>query len=134
MRKTTLMPTLFKPLQVLIILIAIFTTTAFVNTPRDLRKPSPKKIQVAILLDVSNSMDGLINQAKSQLWNMVSVLGKANCEGQTPQIEIALYEYGRSSNNPGNGYVQRINSFTKDLDQVSKNLFRLTTNGGDEYC
>ena len=34
------------------------------------------KIQAAILLDVSNSMDGLIAQAKAQLWNMVSVMGK----------------------------------------------------------
>ncbi|HEY5771312.1 MAG TPA: hypothetical protein VIS75_01740, partial [Chitinophagaceae bacterium] len=34
------------------------------------------KIQAAILLDVSNSMDGLIGQAKNQLWNMVSVLSK----------------------------------------------------------
>ena len=55
------------------------------------------KIQAAILLDVSNSMDGLIEQAKAQLWNMVSVMGKAKCDGVAPQIEIALYEYGRSS-------------------------------------
>ena len=39
------------------------------------------KIQVAILLDVSGSMDGLIEQAKSQLWNMVNILGRAKCEG-----------------------------------------------------
>src|SRR5688500_938766 len=55
------------------------------------------KIQVAILLDVSNSMDGLIEQAKAQLWNMVKVLGKANNNNVHPDIEIALYEYGRSS-------------------------------------
>lgn len=55
------------------------------------------KIQVAVLLDVSNSMDGLIEQAKAQLWNMVSVMGKAKCNEITPKIEIALYEYGRSN-------------------------------------
>ncbi len=92
------------------------------------------KIQVAVLLDVSSSMDGLIEQAKSQLWNMVSVMGKAQCNGVTPQIEIALYEYGRSSNKVSDGYVKQINGFTGDLDQLSKNLFSLTTNGGDEYC
>ena len=92
------------------------------------------KIQVAILLDVSGSMDGLIEQAKSQLWNMVSVMGKAVCDNQTPQIEIALYEYGRSTNSVADGYVKQINGFTKDLDLLSKNLFGLTTNGGDEYC
>lgn len=97
-------------------------------------KTPAKKIQVAVLLDVSNSMDGLIEQAKLQLWNMVSVMGKAQCNGVTPSVEIALYEYGRTTNNEKQGYVKQINSFTGDLNSVSENLFKLTTNGGDEYC
>jgi len=96
--------------------------------------PAEQKIQVAILLDVSNSMDGLIEQAKAQLWNMVTVLGKAKCPNGNPKIEIALYEYGRPSNDPKAGYVKRISGFTSDLDQLSQDLFKLTTNGGDEYC
>ncbi|MBL0356654.1 MAG: VWA domain-containing protein [Chitinophagaceae bacterium] len=92
------------------------------------------KIQVAILLDVSNSMDGLIDQAKAQLWNMVNVMGKVQCNGQAPPVEIALYEYGRSGNNPVNGYVKQISPFSADLDQLSRNLFGLTTNGGEEFC
>jgi hypothetical protein len=92
------------------------------------------KIQVAVLLDVSNSMDGLIEQAKAQLWNMVNVLGKATCNDMSPTVEIALYEYGRPTNDERAGYVRQINSFSNDLDQVSQNLFKLTTNGGDEYC
>ncbi len=92
------------------------------------------RIQAAILLDVSNSMDGLIDQAKAQLWNMVSVMGKAQSNNTSPQIEIALYEYGRSTNNETEGYVKQISGFTTDLDQLSKNLFGLSTNGGDEYC
>ena len=78
------------------------------------------KIQVAILLDVSNSMDGLIEQAKAQLWNMVSVMGKAKCDNNViPQIEIALYEYGRSTNAVTDGYVKQISGFTTDLDKLS---------------
>ncbi len=92
------------------------------------------KIQVAILLDVSSSMDGLIDQAKAQLWNMVSVLGRAKCGTAQPTIEIALYEYGRSTNQVSNGYIQQLNGFITSLDSVSDNLFKLTTNGGDEYC
>src|SRR5450432_2474949 len=95
---------------------------------------SQPKIQVAILLDVSNSMDGLIDQAKAQLWNMVNVLGKAKCNNVQPNIEIALYEYGRSTNDVKNGYVKQISGFTTDLDKLSQSLFKLTTNGGDEYC
>lgn len=92
------------------------------------------KIQAAILLDVSNSMDGLIEQAKAQLWTMVNVMGKVKCNGETPQIEIALYEYGRDNNDRGKGYVKQISPFTSDLDNLSQKLFQLTTNGGEEYC
>lgn len=105
--------------------------------PRPDKTPLPatsSKIQVAVLLDVSNSMDGLIEQAKAQLWNMVSVMGKATCEGAAPSIQIALYEYGRSSNDIKNGYVKQITGFTSDLDFLSQKLFSLNTNGGDEYC
>ena len=93
-----------------------------------------QKIQVAVLLDVSNSMDGLIGQAKAQLWNMVSILGKAENNGIKPEIEISLYEYGRSTNDVKDGYIKQINGFSTDLDQLSQNLFGLTTKGGDEYC
>jgi len=99
------------------------------------KKPVQPKIQAAILLDVSGSMDGLIEQAKAQLWNMVSTMGKAKCiGGVSPQIEIALYEYGRSSNDIKAGYVKQLSGFTGDLDSLSKILFSLKTNGGDEYC
>jgi hypothetical protein len=50
------------------------------------------KIQVALLLDTSNSMDGLIDQAKSRLWNIVNTLTTLKYDGQTPNIEIYLYE------------------------------------------
>ena len=52
------------------------------------------KIQVALLLDTSNSMDGLIDQAKSRLWNIVNTLTTLKYNGKAPQVEIALYEYG----------------------------------------
>ncbi|WP_207511292.1 VWA domain-containing protein [Longitalea luteola] len=119
------------------LLIMLAMTFMYSKKPSPPNLPTaqaPKKIQVAVLLDVSNSMDGLIGQAKAQLWNMVSVLGKATCNDVAPEIELALYEYGRPANDARTGYVKQINYFTKDLDEVSRNLFRLTTNGGDEYC
>lgn len=99
------------------------------------QKPATQKIQVAILLDVSNSMDGLIEQAKAQLWNMVTTLGKAQCTDlSNPKVEVALYEYGRPANDAAKGFVRQLSPFTNDLDSVSKLLFGIVTNGGDEYC
>lgn len=132
---------LLKPLLLLVPAVSFFaldgknTTTEKPLPPVTVKKDAPApKIQVAVLLDVSNSMDGLIEQAKAQLWNMVSVMGRAKCNEVTPNIEIALYEYGRSSNDAAKGYVKQINPFSLDLDEVSRSLFSLTTNGGSEYC
>jgi len=91
-------------------------------------------VQMAILLDTSSSMDGLIDQAKSQLWKIVNELALSKKNGQSPKLEVALYEYGKSSLPRGEGYIRMIVPLSTDLDRVSEELFKLTTNGGDEYC
>ena len=93
--------------------------------PQNNQSSSSQKIQVAILLDVSNSMDGLIDQAKAQLWNMVNTMGKATCNGAAPKIEIALYEYGRETNNAKEGFVKQLSGFSTDLDKLSNILFSI---------
>ena len=55
------------------------------------------EIQLAILLDTSGSMDGLIGQAKSRLWKIVNELATAKKGGMTPRLQVALYEYGQDS-------------------------------------
>ena len=98
---------------------------------------TPKKehyIKVALLLDTSNSMDGLIDQAKAQLWEIVNELSYAKCRSQRPKLQIALYEYGNDNLSSRDNYIRKILGFTEDLDDVSKELFSLTTNGGSEYC
>ena len=91
------------------------------------------KIQVAILLDTSGSMQGLIEQAKSRLWNIVNTLTTLKFKGETPEIEISIYEYG-SYNLYGGDYIRQITPLTVDLDLISKELFALTTSGSEEYC
>jgi hypothetical protein len=93
------------------------------------------KIQVAVLLDTSNSMDGLINQAKAQLWKLVNELALArDSKGNIPSLELALYEYGNDGLSAEGNYIRQVSPFTNDLDFVSERLFSLTTNGGSEYC
>ena len=90
-------------------------------------------IQMAILLDTSNSMDGLINQAKSELWKIVNEFAMAKQGGVRPQLQVALYEYG-NDNIKTKGYVRMVLPLTDDLDKVSEELFALRTLGGSEYC
>lgn len=97
-------------------------------------KPSKQFIKVALLLDTSNSMDGLIDQAKAQLWEIVNELSYAKCGTNRPNLQIALYEYGNDNLNAEEGYIRQVLAFTSDLDDISKQLFSLTTNGGNEFC
>lgn len=105
-----------------------------VNENPDPTPPSPRTIKLAILLDTSNSMDGLIDQAKAQLWSIVNELSVAKCDGLKPELEIALYQYGNDNLPMREGYIQMVTPLTDDLDKISQDLFSLTTRGGSEYC
>jgi TolB-like protein len=107
-------------------------TTAVVKPP--VNHGAKPLVQVAILLDTSNSMDGLINQARTQVWKIVNELVGAEKSGSSPVIEVALYEYGNSTLPREKGFIRQVLPFTTDLDNVAKELFALRTNGGDEYC
>ena len=91
-------------------------------------------IRVALLLDTSSSMDGLIEQAKSQLWKIVNQLAMAKKGEDYANILIALYEYGNDGLNSETGYVRQVVELTDDLDKLSEELFALRTNGGSEHC
>ncbi len=106
-------------------------STSSAAVPPDTSEP---RVQLALLLDTSNSMDGLIDQAKSQLWKIVNEFIVAERDGQRPVLEVALYEYGNDNLSVEEGYVRRVLPLTTDLDRVSQELFALTTNGGHEYC
>ena len=92
------------------------------------------RIQLALLLDTSRSMDGLIEQAKSQLWKVVNTFIDARQNGKMPVVEVALYEYGKDSLNAESHWVRCLQPLTRDLDKVSEELFALKTNGGSEFC
>lgn len=92
------------------------------------------KVQLAILLDTSGSMSGLIDQARTQLWKIINTFIDAKQNGQTPFVEVALYQYGNDSLSGESHWIQRIQPLTRDLDKVSEELFKLSTNGGEEYC
>ena len=95
--------------------------------------PPKDKIQIALLLDTSNSMDGLIDQARTQLWKVVNTFVDARRDGAAPFVEVSLYEYGNNSLHVANNYIRQVEPLTRDLDELSRELFALKTNGGEEY-
>jgi hypothetical protein len=96
--------------------------------------PEERKVQVAILFDTSNSMDGLIDQAKARIWNIVNQVSNLRYNGHQAGLEIGLYQYGNDGLKESDNYVEQVAALTDDLDLISQKLFALTTNGGSEYC
>ncbi|MCB9848582.1 MAG: VWA domain-containing protein [Phycisphaeraceae bacterium] len=100
-------------------------------------KPDPTDgpvVQLALLLDTSNSMDGLIDQARAQLWSVVNELASIERDCQSVQLQVAVFQYGNSSLESDDGFIQMRTPFTTDLDIISEQLFALRTNGGNEFC
>ena len=93
-------------------------------------KVKPRTIDLAICLDTSNSMDGLIDAARRKIWTIVNDLALAR---PTPRLRVAVLAYGNDHYDKGAGWVKIQTTFTEDLDHVSKTLFGLTTKGGTEY-
>ena len=121
-----------KSIIVLIIVLSSMSTLA--NHMVEKNPTTKNAIQLALLLDTSNSMDGLIDQAKSQLWKIVNEFATTKKNNQPVDLFVALYEYGKDAIPAQEGHLRNIVPFTQDLDKISEELFKLKTNGGEEFC
>ncbi len=96
-----------------------------VGAPTDARPV----VELAICLDISGSMDGLIDSAKARLWSIVNDLATAK---PVPRVRVALLTYGCDAYDSATGWVVVDADLTEDLDLISQKLFALKTNGGTE--
>lgn len=104
---------------------------AFIADARSEEKPASERatVDVALCLDVSGSMRGLIDSAKIKLWEIVNDIGKIK---PTPNLRVALYSFGHSTYDAQAGWVRKEIDLTVDLDAVYQKLNALTINGGTE--
>jgi hypothetical protein len=94
--------------------------------PADARRD----VDLVIALDVSGSMEGLIESAKQRLWDITNELAQAR---PVPNLRVALLSYGSPGYGEQTGYVRVDLPFTADLDAVNAALFAFQTDGRDEY-
>lgn len=90
-------------------------------------------VQIALLLDTSSSMDGLVAQARSQMWEMVSEM-QVDEEGNERRVALALYQYGNNRLSVESGFLEQLSGLTTDLDLVHNQLQWISTSGGQEYA
>jgi hypothetical protein len=92
-----------------------------------------KVVEIAICLDVSSSMDGLVASAKRKLWDVVNDFARAK---PTPDLRVALFSYGNNAYDKNTGWVRQELDLISDLDRVSEKLSALQAtkiSGSDEY-
>jgi von Willebrand factor type A domain len=113
-----------------------FSFTSAQESAKAVAKPGQPVVQIAILLDNSGSMQGLIQQAKQQLWQIVNEFIAAKQDGKTPRVQVALYEYGIRDAQDNGSYVRQLSPLTDDLDKLSEKLFGIAQkdSGGSEFC
>lgn len=102
------------------------TATPITSQPAAQSKP----VDLAICLDTSGSMDGLIDAARQRLWEIVNDLATAR---PRPNLRVALLSYGNDGYSTESGWVKVLSPLTSDLDEISNQLFALRTNGGTEF-
>jgi hypothetical protein len=98
------------------------------NTPVVEVAPTPV-VDLAICLDTSGSMDGLIDAARRNIWAIVNDLAMAD---PTPELRIAFLTFGNDGHDEASGWVKVHAPLTGDVDLISQELFAQTTNGGTE--
>ena len=114
-------------------LLAICLGALILQSAPAFAAPVPKdqpKVDLVLCLDVSNSMDGLIDSAKLKLWDVVNELAKMK---PTPELRVGLYSYGHNDYAAKDGWVRKDLDLTTDLDEVYAKLTALKTRGGTEF-
>ncbi len=91
------------------------------------------KIQVALLIDISGSMDGLISQTQGQLWKMANYLSQLEKNGKIPIVELALISYGGLEFEKQTA-INLESPLVSDLDRLAERLFQLSARGSQEHC
>lgn len=89
-----------------------------------------KHIDLVLCLDVSGSMDLLIEAAKKKFVEIARDI--RNMKGK-PSLRIALITYGSVYYNPNRGWVRLESDFTDNVNTVYKKLLPLRADGENEY-
>lgn len=102
-----------------LLLIPTFATAQEVDAPE-----SPR-VEVAFVLDTTGSMSGLIEGAKTKIWDIANLIISAE---PTPDIRFGLVGY----RDVGDEYVTRVFDLTDDIDAIYTDLYGFVAGGGGD--
>lgn len=88
--------------------------------------------EIAIVSDLSGSTNGLLDDLRDNLWNLINYFNRANPE---TELRLAFVGFSRGSFGLENAYVKALTDLTTHYDFISYELFRMVGNveKGDQY-
>lgn len=103
----------------------IATLVVFMATVSTASAHEAPQIEVTFVLDTTGSMAGLIDGAKSKIWDVANMLISAE---PTPEIRFGLIGY----RDRGDTYVTQVHDLTDNIDEVYGNLQSFQAGGGGD--
>jgi len=88
-----------------------------------------RPVDVVIALDISGSMEHLLDAARARIWDVVNELGRMK---PTPELRVGLLSYGTDDATEDQGFIVQHLDLTGELDEVYAELMGLTIGGGTE--
>lgn len=89
-------------------------------------------IQICLIVDVSGSMEGLLYQAQTQIWNVLDYASQHQKKKKQTVVELALISVGNGMLNADPHFVEVLSDFSTDRDRLADKLFLLRANGAVE--
>lgn len=89
-----------------------------------------KNVDLVLCIDVSGSMQPLIDMAKQKLWDIARDIRSFK---EKPSLRIALISFGSQTADPDSGWVRVETDFTENLNLVYGKLANLKAGGEQEY-
>lgn len=93
---------------------------------------SQKKLELAFCIDLSGSTNGLINDVRDQVWQIINHLHSLS---PAPDVRIAFVGFSRPSFGKANAYTKVLTDFTDDPEKAVCQLYRLrpSIEKGDQF-
>ncbi len=121
-------------IRALALMAGLFALAGTLRAAEEAKKPAATKpVDLVICLDVSGSMNGLLDSARLRIWDVVNELAKVK---PTPVLRVAVYSFGGQGPDypPNKGYIRKEIDLTTDLDAVYEKLTNLKITGHIEYA
>jgi hypothetical protein len=103
--------------KAILILILVFYTGSSYSPSR-----SREVIDVVFCLDLSGSTNGLIDDVRERIWEVVN---QVNSYRPAPEFRIGVVGFSRPSFGAKSGYVKILQDLTGDFDLLNNELYKL---------